>query len=275
MQELRLEEAAEARRLTVAGRMARQMKTYGPAAILLLALFALWEAAVVTGLVPHFIASAPTDIVAVLFRKTASFSAHFWATFLEVLYGYGAGLMLGLGIGISIAYSPFLERTTYPLIVASQTIPIIALGPILVLVFGFGPASKVFMVAMVVFFPIAMSTADGPRAVDPELLRFARSLGVSEWGMFRWIKFPSALPAIFTSVKVSATYGVIAAVVGEMVGAQYGLGALMIRSHRMMMTDDLFGSVALMVVLGIAWFLAAIVAERLVIPWHFAKVRRK
>lgn len=248
---------------------------YGPAALVLFALLALWEIASAAGMIPHFIAPPPIEILQVLFEKTGSFWNHFYATFLEVLYGYSSGLFVGLFLGIGIAYSSLIERTMYPLIVASQTIPIIALGPVLVLIFGFGMGSKIFMVAMVVFFPITMSTADGLRSVDPELLRFVRSLGASEWEMFRKIKFPSALPTIFTAIKVSATYGVIAAIVGEMVGAQYGLGALMIRTHRMMMPVDLFGSVALMIVLGIAWFLAAVLAERLIIPWHFARVRRK
>jgi len=270
-----MEKPSDIAQETLGLRLVEAIKNYGPAALVLVGLLASWETAAQIGLIAHFIAPPPTEIVSVLFAKTASFSNHFYATFLEVLYGYAAGLLLGLLLGIGIAYSSFFEKSLYPLIVASQTIPIIAMGPILVLIFGFGPASKVFMVAVVVFFPIAMSTADGLRSVDPELQRFVRSLGCSEWAMFRKIKFPSALPAIFTAIKVSATYGVIAAVVGEMVGAQYGLGALMIRSHRMMMTTDLFGSVTLMVVLGIAWFLAAVAAERIAIPWHFAKVRRK
>lgn len=260
---------------TVFDRAVETIKAYGLSAVLLLMLFTLWETASRVGLIPHFIAPPPTEIVQALYTKAGSFWSHFYATFLEVLYGYASGLIVGLLLGIAIAYSRLTERTLYPLIVASQTIPIIAMGPVLVLIFGFGPASKIFMVAVVVFFPITMSTADGLRSVDPELLRFLRSLGASEWAMFRKIKFPSALPSIFTAIKVSATYGVIAAVVGEMVGAQFGLGALLIRSHRMMMTTSLFGSVALMVVLGIAWFLAAVAAERLMIPWHFARVGRK
>ncbi|MBW2618442.1 MAG: ABC transporter permease [Deltaproteobacteria bacterium] len=251
------------------------IRAYGPSAILLLILFGLWETGSKVDLIPHFIAPPPTEIIEVLYTKAGSFWNHFYATFLEVLYGYTLGLIVGLILGIAIAYSSLTNRTLYPLIVVSQTIPIIAMGPVLVLIFGFGPASKVFMVAVVVFFPITMNTADGLKSVDPELLRFLRSLGASEWAMFWKIKFPSALPTIFTAIKIAATYGVIAAVVGEMVGAQFGLGALLIRSHRMMMPASLFGSVALMAVLGISWFLAAVAAERLIIPWHFARVSRK
>lgn len=257
------------------GRAMEYGKKYGLSAVLLLAIFVAWETASQVGWIPHFIAPPPSEILRVLVVKAGSFWDHFFTTFLEVLYGYVAGMVVGLLLGIAIAYSSLTERTLYPLIVASQTIPIIAMGPILVLVFGFGLTPKVFMVAVVVFFPITMSTADGLRSVDPELQRFVRSLGASEWEMFRKVKFPSALPTLFTGIKVSATYGVIAAVVGEMVGAQFGLGALMIRAHRMMMTTEIFGSVALMAFLGIAWFLAAVIAERLTIPWHFAKVTRR
>jgi ABC-type nitrate/sulfonate/bicarbonate transport system permease component len=123
---------------TVLERAVELIKAYGLSAILLLVLFALWETVCRAGLVPHFIAPPPTEIIHVLFTKAGAFSDHFYATFLEVFYGYAAGLTVGLLLGIAIAYSSLTERTLYPLIVASQTIPIIAMGPILVLIFGFG-----------------------------------------------------------------------------------------------------------------------------------------
>jgi ABC-type nitrate/sulfonate/bicarbonate transport system permease component len=243
--------------------------------VLGLAVLGIWETLGRLGIVPFYIAPVPTRVLGTIFKKPLTFGDNALWTLKEVWYGFAIGLMVGIVLGLAISYSKLLDKVLYPIIVASQTIPTMALAPILVTWLGFGIAPKLFIVALITFFPITIGMVDGLRSVDPEILRFARALGATEWQMLRKIKLPSLLPHLFTGIKVAATYATIGAVVGEWVGSHKGLGALMLRANHVLATDVVFGTVLLMSLMGIAMFLVAVLVERLVIPWHYARTRRQ
>lgn len=245
-----------------------------PPLLLLLVLLVGWEIAGITGYMPKYIAPAPTIILERMAEDYPILWDHTLRTLEEVLIGYGIGIALGFLIGLAIVYSPIFERALYPLVVASQTIPHIALAPVLVLWFGFGITSKVVIVAQVTFFPIVIATVDGMRSIDPELLLFARSLSASGWHVFRKIRLPASLPYFFTGIRVSAPYAIIAAIIGEWIGANRGLGALMLRAQHMLKTDLMFATVVVMALVGVVMFLAVGVLQRILIPWHRAKLER-
>lgn len=245
-----------------------------PAIGLVVFILVLWEVLSVRGILKSYIAPPPSDVLGAIFSNLPIFWNNTWVTIKEVIFGYAVGLGAGIPLGIAIAYSKRLEKALYPLVVISQTIPVIALAPILVTWFGFNIWPKLIVVAMITFFPITVSVVDGLQSVDSEILRFLRSLGATERQLFFKIKVPSALPQVFIGIKVSMTYVVIAAVIGEWVGAEFGLGAMMLRAQNVYYMDIVFATVLLMVALGFVALQLAILAEHIAIPWHVAKIKR-
>jgi ABC-type nitrate/sulfonate/bicarbonate transport system permease component len=153
-------------------------------------------------------------------------------------------------------------------LVATQTIPIPVIAPVLVLMFGYGLAPKLIVIGVTIFFPIVVNTAEGLRSTPTLLRDFIKSLGGSRLAVARYAEFPSAMPFIFAGLRVSASYVVIAAVIGEWVSGQSGLGSLMLRSSLAFQTEEVFGSVLLMILVGIGVFLSVVAAQRLVMPWY-------
>ena len=250
------------------------MWDFWPAVGLAVFLMVLWEVLSARGIVKAYVAPAPSEVLEAIFSNLPTFWDNTSVTIKEVIFGYAVGVGVGVPLGIAITYSRRLEKALYPLVVASQTIPVIALAPILVTWFGFTIWPRLIIVALITFFPLTVGTVDGLRSVDPEMVRFLRSLGASERQMFFKVRMPSALPHIFTGIKVSITYAVIAAVIGEWVGGELGLGALMLRAQHMYYMDVVFGTVLVMVVLGFAALQLALLAERVAIPWHVAQSKR-
>jgi ABC-type nitrate/sulfonate/bicarbonate transport system permease component len=154
------------------------------------------------------------------------------------------------------------------LVVASQTIPIPAIAPLLLIWFGYGLLPKVLVTALIAFFPIAVNTVDGLRATDRDLLDLLRSLGAGRWGRFRLAKLPSALPFVFSGARVAVSVAVIGAVFGEFVGSSAGLGYLINRSRAQFLTDRVFACLVLLALMGIGLFALVALAERVLLPWR-------
>ena len=189
-------------------------------------------------------------------------------TLLETLVGFGLALAAGLLVGALVDASPVLRRAVYPLVVASQTVPIPAIAPLLLIWFGYGLLPKVLVTALIGFFPIAVNTVDGLRATDRDVLDLLRSLGAGGWGRFRLAKLPSALPFVFSGAKVAVAVCVIGAVFGEFVGSSAGLGYLINRSRAQFLTDRVFACLVLLAMIGIGLFALVSLAERLLLPWR-------
>ncbi len=199
--------------------------------------------------------------------------SHALQTLQEAVFGFALAVAVGLALALLVDFWPLLRRIVYPLLVVSQTIPIIAIAPLLVLWLGYGILPKVLVVALVCFFPIVISTADGLRSADPEWIALLRSMGANRWQVFAKVRLPNALPAFFSGLKVAITYSVIGAVIGEWVGGSVGLAIFMRRAHSAFRNDREFAGIAVTAILSIVLFVIVAGLERLTLPWYYAQRR--
>jgi len=200
-----------------------------PAATLLVALLA-WEAATRTFRIPRFIMPAPSAILGEGWAWRYRFVEHTWVTLYETLGGFALSMAVGVPLAVLIVYSPALRAAIYPLIVIAQSVPKIAIAPVLLLVLGYGLVPKMVVAFLVAFFPVVIDTATGLAATPPELLDLSRSYRASAFKTFAKVRLPMALPFIFAGAKVAITLSVIGAVVGEFVGSDRGLGYVILSS---------------------------------------------
>ncbi len=189
-------------------------------------------------------------------------------TLLEVVVGFALALTVGLLLAFLIDASPTLDRAVYPLVVASQTVPVPAIAPLLLIWFGYGLLPKVLVTALIGFFPIVVATVDGLRSADRETLAMLRTFGANGRTLFRLVRLPAALPAIFSGAKIAIAVCVIGAVFGEFVGAREGLGYLLTRAIAQFRTDRVIAAVVLLSLMGIGLFLIVSLLERLLLPWR-------
>jgi putative hydroxymethylpyrimidine transport system permease protein len=237
--------------------------------LLLIALFfVIWEIAVRASDTPAWMLPRPSAIWEAFLDNRALLWRHTQVTLLAVVLGFGVALVTGVTIGIAIDSSIILERAIYPLIIASQTIPMVVLAPLLLIWFGYGLTPKIIVAALIAFFPIAVSTVDGLRAADGEMLAMLRSFGANRWERFRIAKLPAALPSIFSGARIGIAVCVIAAVFGELVGSSAGLGYLMQRDSSQFLTARVFASIFILSLMGIGLFGLISLAERVLLPWR-------
>lgn len=240
-----------------------------------MALLAAWEIYARWGGTPRWILPSPADIVRAGVVAAPLMLPHIRQTLLETWLGLALALGSGLILALAIDLSGFLRRALYPLLVASQTIPIMALAPLLIIWFGYGLTPKVLVVLLVCFFPIAINTADGLSGADPEMVALLRSMGATRWQIFARVRLPGAMPAFFTGLKIAITYSVVGAIIGEWVGASQGLGIFMLRASNSFLTARVFATIAVVSALSIIMFLLAAGIERLALPWYFTEAKRE
>ncbi len=246
-----------------------------PAVLLLAALIVAWEGAVRLTGVPEWLLPAPSAILRAGVDAAPQLAGHVGRTLLETVVGLAASVLIGAAVAVLVDFSPTLKRALYPLLVVSQTVPTIALAPLLAVWFGFGLLPKVMVVVLVCFFPIAMSLAQGLEAADPDMVALLASMGASRGQVFRLVRLPGALPAAFGGLRIAGTYSVIGAIISEWVGASKGLGIFMIRSANSFLTARLFATIALASALSLVLFGLILLLERLVLPWYFAAGREE
>ena len=240
-----------------------------PLALIALLLL-LWEAATRLWDIPAYILPAPTQIVRAAIEARTLLGAHIWQTAQETLWGFGLALWVGLSLGFLIDRSPAVRNALYPLLVVSQTIPTVAIAPLLVIWLGYGIWPKIIVVGLVCFFPIVVNTADGLRAADPELIALLRTMGASPRDILLKVQLPGALPMVFAGIKIGVTYSVVGAILGEWVGGSRGLGIFMLRSTNSFRTDWVFASIGITAILSLALFAVVLLLERLLLKWYFA-----
>lgn len=211
---------------------------------------------------------APSEIAVALFKDPSSLFRNARITASEMVLGFALGAALGISIGVLLAFSKVVQSAVYPWLIVSQTIPIPAVAAVLVIWFGFSILPKVIVVTLITFFPIAVNTVDGLKAVDPDMVRLMRTFGASRSRIFREVRIPVAMPHIFTGMKVAAAFSVLGAVFGEWVGAKGGLGYLLLLKNRAVNTDEVFAIIFALAVLGVGFFGLIVLAERLTIPWY-------
>jgi NitT/TauT family transport system permease protein len=246
----------------------RWLRDLGYPALTLLLAVIVWQAAVVGLQIPRYLLPAPSLVAETFGAKLPLLWEHTLATTAEVLAGFGLSILIGVPIAIMAVASPLFSRTVYPLIVASQAVPKMAIAPLLVVWFGFGTLPKVLVAFLIAFFPIVIDGAVGLRSVEREMLWLAQSMGLGPLATFFKIRLPHALPSLFGGLKVAVTLAVVGAVVGEFVGADAGLGHLLIIANGNLDTPTLFATLIILTALGLLLYGALALLERIFVPWH-------
>lgn len=232
------------------------------------AVLAIWEVAVrATGVRPQ-VMPAPSRVAKAGWQQRDVIGVHALATLEVTLAGFALSLVCAWLIAIAVDFSPALKRGLTPLLVASQTVPIIAIAPLMIIWFGFGMLPKMLVVALVTFFPVSIGLIEGFERTDREASALLRSMGASRWREFTLVRLPSALPSFFTSLRVGITYAVTGAIFAEYVGARQGLGIYMSVQKNAFRTDLVLAAVVVTAVMSIALYLSTYLIERAVIPWY-------
>jgi putative hydroxymethylpyrimidine transport system permease protein len=238
-----------------------------PALLLVVAGVGVWEAAIRLLRVPDYLLPAPSAIVADFGADGRLLLDNALVTLEEMALGLALAVAAGLILAVALHLSGTLRRAVYPLLIGSQTVPVVVLAPILVILLGFDLAPKLAIVALVCFFPIVVNTVDGLRSVDPELVRMMRTLDGSRWAILKRVELPWALPLAFSGMRVAATYAAIGAVFGEWAGSSAGLGYLMLQATPNLDTPRIFAAIVILTALSLALFLLIRALERLLVPW--------
>ena len=239
--------------------------------VLTFAVLVLWEVGVRVGGVPAYLLPPPSAIVARIIKDYRLLALHAWVTSGEILAGYLLAIAVSIPLAAVLAQFRVIENALYPILVASQTIPKVAIAPILVVWFGFGLLPKVLITFLICFFPIVVDTLIGLRSVPKEVLWLARSMGASQRKTFAKIQFPAALPHIFAGLKVASTLAVVGAVVGEFVAADKGLGYQLIVANGVLDVQLQFAVLIILSALGVILYAVVDLAERAALPWHVSQ----
>ena len=227
-----------------------------------LALLGVWELYARAGGVDELILPAPTAIAEAAYEDRDLLWDNFLVTALEVAGGIAVALVAGFGLAIALHFSRTVRGAVFPLLVASQAVPIVIVAPLLVVWWGFGLAPKLAIIALVCFFPIVVTTLDALRRVDPDQLKLLRTLDASRWQAFRWAEAPAALPAALSGAKIAVAVAVIGAVFAEYAGSSEGLGHLIVQALPQLEIARAWAAVAILAVFAVTLFYALQTAER-------------
>jgi NitT/TauT family transport system permease protein len=234
----------------------------------LVAITALGEVGIRVFRIPEYLLPLPSAVGREVARETAYLLPHVATTSLEILAGFLLAVIVGVPMAMVLVYSPALERSVYPLLVGSQSIPKVAIAPLLIFWTGIGLLPKVLVAFMIAFFPIVIDTTVGLRSIEPEMLHLARSMGASETKIFLKMRLPTALPHIFAGLKVAVTLAVVGAIVGEFIQADRGLGYVLLQANAQINTPLSFAAILILALVGVVMFVAVSAIEKIMIPWH-------
>jgi NitT/TauT family transport system permease protein len=240
----------------------------GPVLAIVVAIFLLWELAVRAFDVPEFILPSPWVIASKIVSAWSLLLVNAFVTLQEILLGFGMSVVIGIPLAIAVVYSRIFERVAFPFMVSLQTVPKVALAPILVMWLGYGIMPKVMVAFLISFFPIVINSVIGMRSAEKEMIYLVQSMGASELTTFIKIRLPKALPSIFGGLKVGMGQAVVGAVVGEFIAAENGLGYLQLIAQVQLDTPLLFAAVVVLSLLGVLMFNVVAWVERLVLPWN-------
>lgn len=244
------------------------MRRYAPPALLLLAAVAAWQGVASLDSVDDLTLASPVETWQALRDDFGLLMDNAWVTLTEVLLGLAIALAAGVGGAILMHLIRPLREAAYPLLVASQAIPIVVLAPLFVLAFDYGIGPKLAIVALICFFPLTVNLLDGLRSVDPDLLKLMRSLGASRAATLWKVELPSSLPFLFSGLKIAATVSVIGAVFGEWAGADEGLGRLVLLGNNQLQTPRVYAGIVILTLMAVALFALATLLERAATPWN-------
>jgi NitT/TauT family transport system permease protein len=227
-----------------------------------------WEAAIPLLAIPRFILPSPSSILLKIVSSPEYLAHHALVTTRETLEGFALGVVVGVTLAVLIVHSRLIEESLYPILIFLQLTPKTAIAPLLIVWMGFGDAPKIAIAFLISFFPMVIDTAAGLKAVEPDLLDMLHGLRASRWQILTKARFPSAVPFIFSGMRISITLAVTGAVVAEFVGASEGLGHVIVISSANIQTDLTFAAILTLAVIGVVLFWLIGVVERLVAPWQ-------
>ncbi len=235
--------------------------------IFFMVLLLIWEAVSRSGIFPPFVLPSPSSIILSLITNFTSMQYDILITLYEALAGFLIAIVLSVIIAAAIDSIIGLKKTLYPLLIISQTVPIIIIAPLFIIWFGYGYSPKVVIVVLICFFPITISLLQALATVDRERIDLLRSMGSNKFQIYKYVKIPSAMPGFFSGLKIAATYSIMGATIGEWVGGKSGLGVYMIRAKQSFETDRVFAAIIIITVLSILLLKIIEFAEKKNMPW--------
>ena len=234
----------------------------------ILVFLAIWQAGVMFSKVPAYLLPAPTEIAWTFIDEFPRLLRHGWVTTYEMLLGYLLAVGIAVPLAIAITSSQRFDQFVMPTMLFFQVVPKVAIAPLFLVWFGVGALPKVLVAFLISFFPIVIDSAVGLRSMSSEMLDLARSMGASRTQIFTRFRLPTSLPYLFSGLKVAATLAIAGAVVGEFVGADKGLGYLLLVTNSNMETSLMFATIVALTIIGLAFFYTVEFVEALLIPWH-------
>ncbi len=239
---------------------------------LLALLVVAWQAYVRVFDVPPYLLPPPSDVWHAFTEIRGTLPGHITATVTAAVLGLGVGAVVAVGLAVVIASVPIVRRVLLPLLVVSQSIPMVVVAPLLIVWLGFGLAPKVAVVALIVFFPVVVSTVAGIDATDRDLVDLVRSMGAGRARLLRSVQVPAALPSFFAGLQVSAAYAMLGAVIAEWMGASEGLGIFLTRAQTSFRLDRVFVGITAIALVSVALFLTVRLLARLATPWQHPRL---
>ena len=253
---------------TKKSRISKLLSDHGPALIALAALVAIWQFVCSVGLVPPFMLPSPVAVVKAFIKDFGLLMGHAGVTLQEAFYGLVIGTVLGFLFAVFMDAFDIIRRAVYPILVVTQTIPTVSIAPLLVLWFGYEMKPKIILIVLATFFPITVGLLGGFASVDKDSVALLKSMGAGKWKIFRYIKFPSALPQFFSGLKIAAAYAIVSAVISEWLGGFNGLGVYMTRVKKAYAFDKMFAVIILISVVSLLLMLVVNVAEKKCMPYR-------
>ena len=239
-----------------------------PAIAAVVLLLVIWELASVSGLVPRYMLPSPVDVGRAFVRDLPALGENLLVTLQEAFFGLALGVTTGFLFAVAMDACDVLYRAFYPILVITQTIPTVAIAPLLVLWFGYEMTPKVILIVLVTFFPITVGLLDGFRSADKDTIGLMRSMGATRWQIFRHIKCPSALPQFFSGLRIAAAYSVVGAVISEWLGGFSGLGVYMTRVKKAFAFDKMFAVIFLISAVSLLLMAVVDLLERKCMPYR-------
>ncbi|MDN5314168.1 MAG: NitT/TauT family transport system permease protein [Clostridiales bacterium] len=242
-----------------------------PAAIILL-IVVVWQLLSSSGIIPQFMLPSPINVLRAFYNNFGDLMFHARITLTEAAAGLGLSIALALILATAMDHFDWLYRAFFPLMVISQTIPTVAIAPLLVLWMGYGMMPKVALIVLVCFFPIAVALLDSFRSSDPDLINLMRAMGAKPVQIFRHVKWPAAITGFFSGLKIAVSYAIVGAVISEWLGGNEGLGVYMIRVKRSYAFDKMFAVILLIMIISLILIQVTVWLERITTPWRNLKL---
>lgn len=233
----------------------------------------VWQAVIVAFRVPEYLVPSPLQVIDALRTDTGTLLKNTWPTLIETICGFFVGNLIAVGVAVGFVHNRTFRHGVYPIAVTVRTLPIVAISPILVLMLGNGYAPKVAIAALITFFPTLVNMADGLDAVDAQALELMRVLSASRWEVFRYLRWPTSLPYLFSALRIASTAALLGAIVGEWIGSNVGLGYLIIAATADYRTPLLYATMTVASVLALIMFNLVSVVERYAVPWRQTNAR--